>query len=94
MLASYSCQGSQHSAAAAAAAAAACPLLQSSSVDGPDGNCLGWAARDDSGTLAPYKFSRRQLQPNDVIIKTQVRGFVVRPALPWPCLQRYNAMTL
>jgi hypothetical protein len=49
-------------------------LLQSSSVDGPDGNCLGWAARDDSGTLAPYKFSSRQLQPNDVMIKITHAG--------------------
>jgi hypothetical protein len=53
--------------------AAACPPLQSS-VDGPDGNCLGWAALDDSGTLAPYKFSRRQLQPNDVMIKITHAG--------------------
>ncbi|WIA35261.1 hypothetical protein OEZ86_003720 [Tetradesmus obliquus] len=47
---------------------------QSASVEGPEGNCLGWAARDDSGTLAPYKFSRRQLQPNDVMIKITHAG--------------------
>eukprot|EP00882_Tetradesmus_deserticola_P026231 GHRQ01028897.1.p2 GENE.GHRQ01028897.1~~GHRQ01028897.1.p2 ORF type:complete len:145 (-),score=45.80 GHRQ01028897.1:99-533(-) len=47
---------------------------QSGSVEGPDGNCLGWAARDSSGTLAPYKFSRRQLQPNDVMIKITHAG--------------------
>jgi cinnamyl-alcohol dehydrogenase len=50
--------------------------VQSASVDGPDGNCLGWAARDSSGVLSPYKFSRRQLQPNDVMIKiTHAGGF-------------------
>jgi hypothetical protein len=49
-------------------------LLQSGSVDGADGTCLGWAARDSSGVLAPYKFSRRELQPNDVTIKITHAG--------------------
>jgi len=26
---------------------------------GVDEQCLGWAARDASGVLSPYKFSRR-----------------------------------
>uniref|UniRef100_A0A383WI80 Enoyl reductase (ER) domain-containing protein n=1 Tax=Tetradesmus obliquus TaxID=3088 RepID=A0A383WI80_TETOB len=47
---------------------------QSGSVEGAEGNCLGWAARDSSGTLAPYKFSRRELQPNDVVIKITHAG--------------------
>lgn len=29
-------------------------------------NCLGWAARDPSGTLSPYKFTRRALGSDDV----------------------------
>ncbi|OMO95175.1 Alcohol dehydrogenase superfamily, zinc-type [Corchorus capsularis] len=32
-------------------------------------NCLGWAARDPSGVLSPYTFSRRPLGSNDVSIK-------------------------
>ncbi|WIA34781.1 hypothetical protein OEZ86_013086 [Tetradesmus obliquus] len=47
---------------------------QSALVEGAEGNCLGWAARDSSGTLAPYKFSRRELQPNDVVIKITHAG--------------------
>lgn len=27
-----------------------------------DGNCLAWAARDPSGFLSPYKFSRRHVE--------------------------------
>ncbi|PSC75052.1 8-hydroxygeraniol dehydrogenase-like [Micractinium conductrix] len=30
------------------------------------GNCLGFAARDASGVLAPYRFDRRPVGPNDV----------------------------
>ncbi|KAK7328073.1 hypothetical protein VNO77_22169 [Canavalia gladiata] len=32
-------------------------------------DCLGWAARDASGVLSPYKFSRRALGNEDVHIK-------------------------
>lgn len=31
-----------------------------------DDNCLAWAARDPSGLLSPYKFSRRALGSDDV----------------------------
>jgi cinnamyl-alcohol dehydrogenase len=42
--------------------------------DGSAGNCLGWAARDTSGVLAPYKFDRRELGPKDVTIKITHAG--------------------
>ncbi|KAI9076683.1 hypothetical protein K1719_041355 [Acacia pycnantha] len=32
-------------------------------------DCLGWAARDASGVLSPYQFSRRTLGDNDVFVK-------------------------
>ncbi|XWS61473.1 hypothetical protein CRYUN_Cryun07bG0128600 [Craigia yunnanensis] len=32
-------------------------------------DCLGWAAKDPSGILSPYKFSRRPLGSDDVSIK-------------------------
>ncbi|KAK1262087.1 putative cinnamyl alcohol dehydrogenase 1 [Acorus gramineus] len=32
-------------------------------------NCIGWAARDVSGVLSPYKFSRRDLGSDDVSLK-------------------------
>ncbi|EOY23782.1 Cinnamyl-alcohol dehydrogenase isoform 4 [Theobroma cacao] len=32
-------------------------------------DCLGWAARDPSGALSPYKFSRRPLGSDDVSLK-------------------------
>ncbi|XP_061370826.1 probable cinnamyl alcohol dehydrogenase 1 [Gastrolobium bilobum] len=32
-------------------------------------DCLGWAAKDASGVLSPYKFSRRALGKEDVYIK-------------------------
>lgn len=32
-------------------------------------DCLGWAARDPSGVLSPYKFSRRPLGSDDVSIR-------------------------
>ncbi|KAG6644918.1 hypothetical protein CIPAW_08G085700 [Carya illinoinensis] len=32
-------------------------------------DCLGWAARDESGVLSPYKFSRRAVGGDDVSIK-------------------------
>ncbi|KAM7525988.1 hypothetical protein LguiA_015890 [Lonicera macranthoides] len=30
--------------------------------------CLGWAARDPSGVLSPYKFSRRDVRSDDVFL--------------------------
>jgi cinnamyl-alcohol dehydrogenase len=42
--------------------------------DGSSGNCLGWAARDPSAVLSPYKFSRRDLGPKDVMIKITHAG--------------------
>ncbi|KAG0474920.1 hypothetical protein HPP92_014606 [Vanilla planifolia] len=39
------------------------------SVENVEGDCLGWAARDASGTLSPYRFSRRDLQAEDVSIR-------------------------
>ncbi|XP_058105128.1 probable cinnamyl alcohol dehydrogenase 1 [Magnolia sinica] len=39
------------------------------STEGADHNCLGWAARDASGILSPYKFSRRVLGCDDVSLK-------------------------
>lgn len=33
------------------------------------GNCIGWAARDPSGVLSPYRFSRRTPGPDDVSFK-------------------------
>ncbi len=30
------------------------------------GNCLGFAARDASGHLSPFRFSRRPVGPDDV----------------------------
>ncbi|KAK6146464.1 hypothetical protein DH2020_020333 [Rehmannia glutinosa] len=37
-------------------------------MDAADGNCLGWAARDPSGLLSPYKFTRRSVGSDDVSI--------------------------
>ncbi|XP_072985917.1 probable cinnamyl alcohol dehydrogenase 1 [Typha latifolia] len=33
------------------------------------GDCLGWASRDPSGTLSPYKFDRRVLRSDDISLK-------------------------
>lgn len=38
------------------------------------GNCLGWAARDPSGTLSPYKFDRREPRSDDVSLKILYSG--------------------
>lgn len=50
-----------------------------------DGNALGWAARDTSGVLAPYKFTRRSMGPKDVFIKITHAGmlsqFASQPAI-------------
>lgn len=43
------------------------------SVDG-SGNTVGWAARDDSGHLAPYRFSRRAVGPLDIAIQIAYAG--------------------
>ncbi|KAI4354210.1 hypothetical protein L6164_003099 [Bauhinia variegata] len=37
-------------------------------------DCLGWAARDPSGVLSPYKFSRRAVGDDDVHIKITYCG--------------------
>ncbi|KAI4312803.1 hypothetical protein MLD38_037594 [Melastoma candidum] len=34
-----------------------------------EGDCLAWAARDPSGVLSPYRFSRRKVGSEDVLIK-------------------------
>ncbi|KAB2634288.1 cinnamyl alcohol dehydrogenase 1 [Pyrus ussuriensis x Pyrus communis] len=41
----------------------------SSQTSSVNGNCLGWAATDESGVLSPYKFTRRNLQNDDVSIR-------------------------
>lgn len=37
-------------------------------MSGANGECLGWAARDPSGTLSPYTFTRRSVGSDDVSI--------------------------
>ncbi|KAL6579115.1 cinnamoyl-Coa reductase [Orobanche minor] len=37
-------------------------------MDASDGNCLGWAARDPSGHLSPYKFNRRSVGIDDISV--------------------------
>ncbi|KAJ4812684.1 cinnamyl-alcohol dehydrogenase [Rhynchospora pubera] len=37
-------------------------------------NCQGWAARDPSGVLSPYKFNRREPRNDDVSIKISHAG--------------------
>jgi cinnamyl-alcohol dehydrogenase len=39
-----------------------------------DGNCLAFAARDESGHLSPYRFERRQLQADDIRIQIAFCG--------------------
>ncbi|GAB4831054.1 cinnamoyl-Coa reductase [Ancistrocladus abbreviatus] len=46
-------------------------------------NCLGWAARDPSGFLSPYKFSRRAVGNDDVSIKITHCG-VCYADIFWP----------
>jgi cinnamyl-alcohol dehydrogenase len=41
----------------------------SSDISIGNGDCLAWAARDSSGLLSPFKFSRRALRSDDVSIK-------------------------
>jgi len=38
------------------------------------GNCFGYAAKDDSGKMEPYKFERRTCDSNDVHIKITYSG--------------------
>ena len=38
------------------------------------GNTLGWAARDESGHLAPFKFTRRTPGADDVVIQIAFSG--------------------
>jgi len=48
---------------------------QLADAEGEEGaNCLGWAARDASAVLAPYKFKRRELGPKDVFLKITHAG--------------------
>lgn len=50
-------------------------LPQAASAEGiPDGNTLGWAARDKSGVLSPYRFKRRELQRKDIKVKITHAG--------------------
>ena len=42
-------------------------------VDG-EGNTIGWAARDDSGHLSPYKFTRRAVGDDDIAIQIAFAG--------------------
>jgi hypothetical protein len=52
-----------------------CLCAQLAAAEGkPDANALGWAARDSGAVLSPYKFTRRELQPNDVFIKITHAG--------------------
>ncbi|GAA0167606.1 oxidoreductase [Lithospermum erythrorhizon] len=39
-----------------------------------DENCIGWAARDPSGVLSPYNFSRRAVRSNDVSLNIAYCG--------------------
>ena len=49
-----------------------CFRLQDASAD--KGNCFAWAAKDSSGTMAPFKFDRRKLRPDDVRIQVTYVG--------------------
>ncbi|XP_008342262.1 probable cinnamyl alcohol dehydrogenase 1 [Malus domestica] len=44
-------------------------MSSQTSSDTVNGNCLGWAATDESGVLSPCKFTRRNLQNDDVSIR-------------------------
>ncbi|KAL6544008.1 cinnamoyl-Coa reductase [Orobanche gracilis] len=37
-------------------------------MDASNGNCFGWAARDPSGHLSPYKFNRRSVGSDDISV--------------------------
>lgn len=43
------------------------------SVEGT-GNAIGWASRDESGHLSPYKFTRRAPGPDDIAIQIAYAG--------------------
>ncbi|GAB2265021.1 cinnamoyl-Coa reductase [Dionaea muscipula] len=48
-----------------------------------EGNCVGWAARDPSGLLSPYKFNRRPVGGDDVSIKITHCG-ICHGDVVWP----------
>jgi cinnamyl-alcohol dehydrogenase len=48
-----------------------------------EGNCLGWAARDVSGVLSPFKFERRVLRPDDITIQITHAGASRAPWAGW-----------
>lgn len=39
-----------------------------------EGNCVGWAARDTTGVLSPWRFDRRATRPDDVVIQITHAG--------------------
>ncbi|GAB2298789.1 cinnamoyl-Coa reductase [Dionaea muscipula] len=48
-----------------------------------EGNCLGWATRDPSGFLSPYKFDRRDVRSDDISVKITHCG-VCYADVAWP----------
>lgn len=46
----------------------------SSSASDGEGNCIGWAAKDATSPLAPWRFSRRETRPTDVRIQITHAG--------------------
>ncbi|GAB2234296.1 hypothetical protein Droror1_Dr00003543 [Drosera rotundifolia] len=48
-----------------------------------EGNCLGWAARDPSGFLSPYKFDRRDVGRDDISVRITYCG-VCYADVGWP----------
>ncbi|GAB2259642.1 hypothetical protein Droror1_Dr00010497 [Drosera rotundifolia] len=48
-----------------------------------EGNCLGWAARDPSGFLSPYKFDRRNIGSDDISVRITHCGVCYADVL-WP----------
>jgi D-arabinose 1-dehydrogenase-like Zn-dependent alcohol dehydrogenase len=39
-----------------------------------EGNCFGWAAKDSTGEMSPYTFTRRELRPDDVRMQVTYCG--------------------
>lgn len=50
------------------------------------GNCVGWAARDTTGKLSPYKFNRRSVGADDVHLAITYAGMCHRYALLYALL--------
>ncbi|XP_024519551.1 cinnamyl alcohol dehydrogenase 8-like [Selaginella moellendorffii] len=50
------------------------PSVKRDSNTGKESECLGWAAKDSSGVLAPWKFPRRPLRSTDVKFKISYCG--------------------